>query len=373
VPTARSKILGPFAATLALYAGLMALYVVKHGGDPATLLCVGGNHAGHAPYEAVRTSIGPTGYDGQFYYAIARAPWQLQSGDSIDAPAARHLRVLYPLLCWLCSGGHARLLFIMMPAVNLAALGALAGLGAWVALRFGRSPWWGFFLPFALNAGLPALHNLTDPLSMLCLFGLLSGWLLGTPGWALALWAAGAVFSREQNLAVVGVLAVAACWNGRLRAAVGLGFVVAAWACWVCWLRYAYGTWPFLQGQGNFGVPLAGVLYRVTHPGGNLGFSTRLAIIFGLSLAHLVGQVGLAFYVWHKKIDGAVAACMFGGVLLAVVADTYIFGDFWSYTRVFVWLPLGIWLGSFQAGLRWPLVALTPAFLWALVGALRYV
>jgi hypothetical protein len=361
------------AATVVLFAAVMALYVAKHGGDPASLACVGRNRAREAGYEAVRTTVGPSGYDGQFYYVLAQHPWAQQSEGAIDAPAARHLRFLYPALCWLFSGGHARLLFWVMPLVNLAALAGLAGLGAWTALCYGLNAWWGFLLPLAVNAGLPALHNLTDPLATLALVGLFAAWLAGSRGWVLALWAAAAVLSREQNVGVVGILLIAGAWNGRRDVAAGLTGVILLWLGWVVLLRTAYGVWPFLQGEGNFGPPLAGVYYRLTHPGGNLAFSTRLAIIFLLSMVHLGVQVGLASYVATRKVDGAIALCMLAGIGLAVVGNTLIYGDFWSYTRVFVWLPLGIWFGSLQAGLRWPLVAMAPALLWPLAAALKYV
>ena len=59
-------------------------------------------------------------------------------------------------------------------------------------------------VPLLLNAGTPVLRNLTDPLALLAVLGLLVAWLLRWDLWALVLFAAGAVFSREQNVAVVG-------------------------------------------------------------------------------------------------------------------------------------------------------------------------
>ncbi|MBV9125470.1 MAG: hypothetical protein JO112_19150 [Planctomycetes bacterium] len=368
----RSQVWLPVAAAVGLYLTAMAVYVAKHHGDLSSLLCTGANRIGRPPYEAVTASIGPNGYDGQFYYAIARAPWKLQE-QGLDAPAPRTLRILYPLVCWLLSGGRARLLFWVMPAVNLAALAGLAALGAWLARHYGRSVWWGLSLPVALNAGLPALHNLTDPLAMLAVFGLLSAWLLGSRAWVVLLWAAVAVFSREQNVAIAGLLLVLALGQRRFDVAAAMLAVVLLWLGWVGWLKAAYGVWPFLPGQGNFAVPLSGMIYRWTHLGGNLAFSRRLAIIFGLSMLHLTLEILLALYLLRRRGDPAVKWCMLAGVLLAVVGGTSIFGDFWSYTRVFVWLPTGLWLTALPGRQSWPLLLLLPAGLWTAVAAANYV
>src|SRR5437899_1979715 len=118
-------LIGPILAAVLFHAALLTIYVHRHGKDPAALVCVGEKRIGRPPYEAITKGIGDEGYDGQFYYAIARNPWK-RHAPGIDAPAARHLRVLYPTVCWLFSHGLPRLLIWVMPAVNLLAIGGLA-------------------------------------------------------------------------------------------------------------------------------------------------------------------------------------------------------------------------------------------------------
>lgn len=368
-----AQLVGPTLATLALTAALMALYVSKHGGHPSALLCAGANRAGQPPYEAVTAPGGPNGYDGQFYYAIARNPWRIHDGELIDNPAARHQRIFYPALCWLCSGGHARVLLWIMPLVNLLAVGGLAALGAWFAVCHGRSAWWGMALPVSLNAGLPALHNLTDPVATLALAALLAAWMVRGPAWLLALCATAALLGREQNLVVVGILALAGLYRRRGPAVVALSASVLLWAAWVVALRVGYGAWPFLAGAGNFDAPLAGICFRWAHPGGNDGFSRRLCVFLVASMLHLTLQIGLAGYLSLRRPPGVASACMLAGVALALVGGSSIYCDFWSYTRVFVWLPLGIWLQELRGPSNGPLAALLPAAVWPVAGALRYV
>jgi hypothetical protein len=145
------------------------------------------------------------------------------------------------------------------------------------------------------------------------------------------------------------------------------------WLGWVGVLRSWYGSWPFLGPQGNFDLPFAGMEYRWTHPGGNDHFSRRLSVILVASMIHLTFEIGLAFYLASRRRDRAVTLCMLAGVGLAFIAGTSIYCDFWSYTRVFVWLPMGIWLLGLRGRMSWPQVSLSPAFLWTLVAALRYV
>src|SRR5207244_3002432 len=142
------------------------------GADLSALVCVSPERVGRWPYESIRVGLGTDGFDGQFYYALARDPWH-RHDYPLDIPAYRHARILYPALAWLLSGGGdpGRLLWAM-PAINLLAAAGLAWLGAGLALRHGRSAWWGFLLPLVVNVGMPALRDLTDPLAALTACGL---------------------------------------------------------------------------------------------------------------------------------------------------------------------------------------------------------
>jgi hypothetical protein len=56
-------------------------------------------------------------------------------------------------------------------------------------------------------------------------------------------------------------------------------------------------------------------------------------------------------------------------VAFALVGGPMIYQDFWSYLRVFVWVPLGIWLAAVRGGLTWPAWLLLPGLAWGLVAA----
>jgi hypothetical protein len=354
-------VLLPALAAAVLHVGLLAKQVHRYQGDLSALVCAGRNRAGQFPYERITTAVGAVGYDGQFYYALARSPWGRHQGD-IDVPGARQLRIVYPALCWLASQGDANRLLWVMPAVNLLAITALAGLGAYFAVRHGMSPWWGFLLPLALNPGLAALRNLTDPVSTLALFALLAGWISGARASLVALCAAVALFAREQNAAIVVLLLAAALARKRRGAAAGLAAVLLLWGAWVGVLSFRYNEWPFLPAQGNFARPLEGFLFRWGHlayPSGRTGE----AVVHLVAMLGLTVQAALAVYLLVRAQRGqrvAVLVALAGAALMAV-AGLVIYQDAWGYLRVLVWLPLGLWLAGTQARKGWVLLALTPA------------
>ena len=361
-----SKPFVPILATVALHAAMLGVYLAAFHGDPSALVCVDQKQIGAAPFEVVRVGFATGGFDGQFYYVIARNPWQWHRAF-LDLPSYRHVRLLYPALAWLLSlGGDPRLLFWTLPAINLAAIAGLAWLGVRMARHFGVSVWWGFVLPLAVNDGMPLLRDLTDPLATFAVCGLLASWLLGGRGYHLALWAFVAVFSREQNVAVVSLVLAATLWLRRYRAACGLLAVLAVWGGWISLLHAGYGSWPFLpRSDYFFGVPFKGMWFRWTHldlSGSRLSAGLHFSRMLVLTV-HCV----LAVYLAARTPDRVVSLLALGGVAMAVLTGMASYEDAWSYTRVFVWVPLAVWLAAVRLRQYRPLWLLVPVALWPLV------
>jgi len=168
----------PVAASAIVHLLFLAVYLSKFHGDASVLICAGSQRTGVPPYECVTRTIGPSGHDGQFYYSLARAPWRCHGLD-IDVPAGRHLRIGYPALCWLLSAGEPHLLFYVMPAVNFTAIVVLSALGAFLALRCGQNPWWGFVLPLGANLGISLPGTFEAPKAPVYVDGKLSTTLRG--------------------------------------------------------------------------------------------------------------------------------------------------------------------------------------------------
>jgi hypothetical protein len=356
----------PIVAAVALHTAMLGVYLAAFHGDPSALVCVDRQQIGTPPYETVRVGFDTGGFDGQFYYVIARDPWRWHR-DFVDLPSYRHVRLLYPVLAWMLSlGGDPWLLFWALPAINLAAIAGLAWLGVRLARRFGVNPWWGFVLPLAVNDGMPLLRDLTDPLATFTVCGLLASWLLGGRGYHLALWAAAAAFSREQNVAIILVVLSAAVWLRRYRTALGLIAVLAVWGGWGGLLHAAYGSWPVLpRSDYFFGVPFQGMWFRWTHlgqSGSRVSAGLHLLRMLLLTL-HCV----LALYLATRTPDRVVSLVAVGGVALAVLTGMASYEDAWSYTRVFVWIPLAVWLAAVRLHRYRAMWLLVPVALWPLV------
>jgi hypothetical protein len=356
----------PVATVVVLHVALLGVYVAAFHGDLSALVCVGRQWVGTPPYEAVRVGFAAGGFDGQFYYAIARNPWTWHAAE-LDVPAYRHVRLLYPALAWaLSGGGDPYHLFWALPLINLAAIAGLAWLGVRLAQHHDVPVWWGSVLPLAVNDGMPLLRDLTDPLATFALCGLLTSWLLGGRWHHLAFWTAAALFSREQNVAVVVVVLAAALWRGRYRTVFAIVAVLTVWAGWVVYLRAGYGAWPVLpRSDYFFGVPFKGMWFRWTHLGLS-GSSVSTGLHF-CRMSLLTLHCGLAVYLAAQTPDRVVALLALGGVALAVLTGMASYEDAWSYTRVFVWIPLAIWLAGVRLRRTRPMWLLVPVAVWPLV------
>jgi hypothetical protein len=339
---------------------LLAGYVLAFDGDLSALVCANRDQVGRWPYEAIRVGFPAPGFDGQFYYALARDPWRAH-GWPIDRPIYRHTRILYPALAWLLSGGgDPEALLWALPAINLLTVAALAGLGAWLAVGYGRSAWWGFLLPVVLNLGMPAVRNLIDPLAALTAFGLLTAWLLRWRPAALFGWAAATVLTREQNAAVVVIVLLAALYHQQWRHAVALAGAGAILAAWLGVLIAVYGVLP--TGEDNFGPPLAGMVHRWRQAGCFVPLHS--AVLHALGTLAILVQLGLSVWLLFFSVHRSVKLLGLAGALLAVVAGPPVYGDYWSFLRVFLWMPLAVWIGSVATGRRWSIALLGPMALW---------
>ena len=244
--------------------------------------------------DALPVTTDSGGYDGQFVYRLALAPWTGEAtayGITLDNPAYRHQRIATPLLAWAVGllPGVSTLLALLL--VNVAALAVAAGYAARLAAALGRHPLWGLVL--ALPAGMPISlgRHLTEPVAWAAVLAGL--WYARERRWApCAAALTVAVLARETSLVVVAGLAVAELWRvlappaeragpggpaepapgpagGALvttrrdvRALAWLAVPVAVAVGWQLVLLQVWGVLPVRSGgPTNFGgVPVLGVL-----------------------------------------------------------------------------------------------------------------
>src|SRR6266478_5233231 len=206
----------PVAMAAAVNAAILLVYGVIYFRDPSALVCADAERIGRWPFEAVKIGFPTHGFDGQFYYVLARYPLH-PPVEFLDAAAYRHARIVYPALAWSLTGGDPDRLLWVLPAINWLALVGLAWLGANVAGHYGRSPWWGAALPFILNVTPAALRDLADPVATLATCAVVSAWLLEWRAWTFAPLCTLALLSREQSLVIVLLVALEAGLKRHFR------------------------------------------------------------------------------------------------------------------------------------------------------------
>ena len=232
----------------------------------------------------------------------------------------------------------------------------LGALGGALALRYDRSPWWGFLLPLLVDAGTPALRDLVDPLATMTAVGLLAAWLLRWSPWVVGIWALSAVLSREQNVLIVLIVLLQALTGRRWKVAFAASF---GWLVWTATLKGVYGTWPFVP--GNLDPFLTGVFSITRHR----------AIIHTTGMVLLLVQVGVSLSMPFFRAEPTSALVALAGAVLALFGGEFIFAAWESYSRVFLWMPLGIWLWSLSSGRRWPVLLIAPWAMWPGVALLQ--
>jgi hypothetical protein len=204
-----------------------------------TALALGTQRPGGALSFAVlgtSNTPGNRGYDGQYYYRIARDP--LGGTYGLDKPAYRYQRIGYPLLAWLAALDRRERIAAALVLVNAAAIAVGVLLVALLLRRNGASPL--YALPFALYAGQVGSfwRDLAEPTAFALVAWAL---LLLRPDrtWPAALALLAAALTKETALLFALALALHYAVRARWRA---LGTVVALvalpYALWqlILWL-----------------------------------------------------------------------------------------------------------------------------------------
>ncbi len=213
------------------------------------------------------------GYDGQFVYRLALAPFSQRvtaRGITLDSPAYRQQRIGLPVLAHLVDvatplGAAAAL--VVLEVVALVLVGTAAAV---LLARCGRNRLWALLIAFAPAMSIGLARDLTEPPAWAALLLGLICWL--DRRWLLAgLAFTVAMLTRETSAAVLVGLGLWTLFRlvpvgkaSRLRAqAPALLAIVgpgAAEVAWQLWLRHVWGVLPASAGKDNVGAPLIGPL-----------------------------------------------------------------------------------------------------------------
>lgn len=205
---------------LALYGGNLSGFV-QFGSAFATFT--------HPPHGAIEgTGRSADGYDGQFFFVIARDPLLLHDSTVASlqrAPqntstsllgsrnqAFRLQRVGYPLLAFLVAHTAGISIVAAMLVVNLAILLLLTGGFAYYLCRRDRSTLWALALVLLPGMVLATLRDLSGPLATATALGGLLAWSAGRRRIGVSLLVL-AVLTREVMLVAAAAIALDTAWR----------------------------------------------------------------------------------------------------------------------------------------------------------------
>ncbi|GLV59048.1 hypothetical protein KDH_58760 [Dictyobacter sp. S3.2.2.5] len=115
---------------------------------------------------------GAGGYDGQFYYFIARDP--VHAASLMDDAPYRYQRIVYPLLAFILSFHQAALLPPVLLLINFASIVLSVEIVARLLERYQLSPWYSLAIGLYFGQATALLFDTTEPLT----YGLLCAGLL---------------------------------------------------------------------------------------------------------------------------------------------------------------------------------------------------
>ncbi len=282
---------------LALAAAYLFVSVVlaRSSWNPLRFAHIGTAFSEHDP-------AGYSGYDGQFFYAIAR-DWT-EAAPAIDGPSLRYMRILYPLAARLLALGQPALVPWTLILVNVLACAAGTGLMAYLIGRRGAHPAWGLLYAAWVGTWFVVRLDLSE---LLC--------------FALA---------KELGLVFAAGLALhALTTERRWRDALTIGLApLLTFAGWLLILRAWLGRFPFGYPAARLYLPFVGLL-TVEDPAAQLLVGLWLglptALLAGLALwqiaqtrrlslstALLLAGAGFVMTMPHVSWEDALAAFRVG-------------------------------------------------------------
>ncbi|MGH9107618.1 MAG: hypothetical protein ACRDZX_17670 [Acidimicrobiales bacterium] len=399
------------ATAVAVVFCALRVLVAGHG-QVGALVLAGSAHVSPTRYTRSLPIVNGAGYDGQFYYRLALGPldWSPSAfGIHLDT-LGRLDRVAYPALAWAAAAGRASAVPVALLAVNVVALGALAGLAGALAREAGRQPLSGLLVAGFFGLLWSLSRDLTELTEAVFVVAALLAVRKGRPVLAGLLLSV-AVLAREPALVLVGALFVARAWawahpggaqgdKGQPGAArprtpgpptPGLttpgptvrrpapsrapGRPDATWvlptltfAGWQLALHARTGTFPALtSGHNNAGAPFVGLAAGLTHYlerlprvasllwAGELGVLAVVATLAAISLSKSTAAL-------HERIAWAagvvLAVLLVRGVWLGDVGFRSL-DDLWVFSSVLVLFSrLRLGLAAWLAAAGWCVVAI---------------
>lgn len=309
--------------------------------------------------DAILIQEGP-GYDGQFYYGLAKEPFSFEKekgGVIIDHPPYRHQRILYPLLTYLSSFGIDSLIPFMLVLINVISLFLSCRVIA--SFKFTSSTKWSFFLPFLVSGlWLSLSRDLTECLEVVLLLCALRYFLKPHLPFFI-LFSSLALLTRETSVIYIGtmsaMLLLKVIKTDSPKRSLIKGFVLSipflVLVTWKTILLNSYPNSDLISAGSNITFPFYGIYHSfvVNINGVN---SLRSLIEFSVWITFLLWQFTLFFlgvrsmqFQFNDNFTGsALSLLSLVGICFALLFSISIYIDDWAFLRVLASLNIFIFL-----------------------------
>jgi hypothetical protein len=286
----RTVLLSPASVTLLAGLILLAALLARAQWDPFELVRVGTRYSQGA-------AGGSEGYDGQFFYYIARDLNPETVAQYLDVPAYRYQRILLPVLAQLLSFGQSAWLPWLLPAIGL--LSHILGVHLLGQLfeRWKVNRW--YALTYGLLLGNLLAIRLALPEALAFSLVIAAIWLEqnGRTKWAWVCFTL-AVFAKETTIFFLAAQWLSYAFSRRWRDALGFALVAGLpIALFRLWLWSAFGSL-------GFGVGGAGATPPVLLPFSGLLLVGEYDSVFMFAVALLYLPVVLLPALWGLWAGG---------------------------------------------------------------------
>lgn len=329
---------------LAALAGtlLLCLFIlIDAGGDPLSFAFIGTRFSEGDP-------DGTVGYDGQFFYFIAR-----DGADAvpyIDGPAFRYQRILYPVVSRALALGQADAVPWTLILVNVLAHSGGAALLAFLLAARGVSPWYALIYVVWIGGLYGVRFNLAEPLCFALGLAALVAYRHQRLRWT-ALLLVLATLTKELGLIFAGALALHAFsqrrwgWSVLLAGAPLLAFLLW-WGFLALWLPDRPTQYPAARFSR---VPFGGLFYAED------ALEFALLLIW-LVIPALLLLMGALRQMWRRRAIPLEAALVVTSVgFLAIMPGVSWEDPVAAYRVGMAIIPAGVLLAArfYPRWLRW--------------------
>ncbi|MBI4557823.1 MAG: hypothetical protein HY706_09580 [Candidatus Hydrogenedentes bacterium] len=329
--------LGPVAIVAVLFLIFVLTKLAVHGWDPSSFVTAGDKFCDpSAVPPGLYVFPNSDGHDGQFYYRFALNPFtreRTEFGITVDLPAYRHQRILYPLLVWILTFGHHAWVPLVMLAVNYIGLCLLTWFAAKYLQTKGYPPIYGLLITCYPGFLLTLSRDFTEIVAATLL--LVSLWLAAQQRHrAAATILCSAVLARETSLLLACALVGLGLWRRILRqsrnALPWYGAPILVFLIWNLCLSYMWNGGTATT-AGVLSMPFQGLAESAMDKLSALSFRNAAYLAEMTLIILFAGAVAAALRssaaLTHEKIAWVLYAA------LAAIVSRNVWSEDWSFLR----------------------------------------